>query len=200
MTLVQCDYRRHAQPILAIFNEAIVHSTALYDYKPRTTEKMVTWFENKRKGKFPVIGVENEAGELMGFASYGIFRAWPAYKYTVEHSVYVDGRFRGRGIGKRLLQEIVAAAQGQNYHVLVGCIDAANSTSIRLHEAAGFTYCGTIRCAPLVHEVRLAVGSVVHIPIRLLRRMVAAIRCPQALGWAGRRASWSCRTRRTCRP
>ena len=111
MTLVQCDYRRHAQPILAIFNEAIVHSTALYDYKPRTTEKMVTWFENKRKGKFPVIGVENEAGELMGFASYGIFRAWPAYKYTVEHSVYVDGRFRGRGIGKRLLQEIVAAAQ-----------------------------------------------------------------------------------------
>ena len=61
--------------------------------------------------------------------------------------MYVDARFRGRGIGKRLLKEIIAAAQGQNYHVLVGCIDAANSESIRLHEVAGFAYCGTIRQA-----------------------------------------------------
>jgi L-amino acid N-acyltransferase len=147
MIIVQCDYQRHAKPILSIFNEAIAHSTALYDYKPRTMETMVAWFDNKRKGNYPVIGVESDAGELMGFASYGTFRAWPAYKYTVEHSVYVDARFRGRGIGKRLLKEIIAAAQGQNYHVLVGCIDAANSDSIRLHEAAGFVYCGTIKQA-----------------------------------------------------
>jgi L-amino acid N-acyltransferase len=147
MTIVQCDSRRHAQPILAIFNEAIAHSTTLYDYKPRTTEMMAEWFEAKRKGKYPVIGAESEAGELMGFASYGAFRVWPAYKYTVEHSVYVDKRFRGRGIGKRLLREIIATAQGQNYHVLVGCIDAANAVSVRLHETAGFAYCGTIRQA-----------------------------------------------------
>lgn len=145
MTIVQCEYERHAQPILAIFNEAIAHSTALYDYKPRTIQMMASWFEAKRKGKYPVIGVERDSRELMGFASYGSFRAWPAYKYTVEHSVYVDPRFRGRGIGKRLLKEIIAAALGQNYHVLVGCIDAANSASVRLHETAGFAYCGTIR-------------------------------------------------------
>jgi L-amino acid N-acyltransferase len=147
MKIVRCDYQRHAKPILAIFNEAIAHSTALYDYKPRTLEMMAAWFETKRKGEYPVIGVQDEVGDLLGFASYGSFRAWPAYKYTVEHSVYVDERFRGQGIGTRLLKETIAAAQGQNYHVLVGCIDGANVASVRLHEAAGFTYCGRVRQA-----------------------------------------------------
>jgi L-amino acid N-acyltransferase YncA len=147
MTIIQCDYQRHAPPILAIFNDAIANTTVLYEYKPRTMEMMAGWFEAKKKGNFPVIGVEGESGELMGFASYGTFRAWPAYKYTVEHSVYVDARFRGRGIGKQLLKEIIAAAQTQNYHTLVGVIDASNLVSVRLHEAYGFTCCGTIRQA-----------------------------------------------------
>jgi L-amino acid N-acyltransferase len=147
MRVVQCEPKRHAEPILAIFNDAIVNSTALYDYKPRTIGMMAAWFEVKSKGKFPVIGIEKDSGELLGFASYGTFRAWPAYKYSVEHSVYVDSRFRGQGIGKRLLKEIIAAAQEQNYHILVGAIDSSNAVSIGLHEALGFTHCGTIRQA-----------------------------------------------------
>jgi len=147
MNIVTCESARHSAPILAIFNDAIANSTALYDYKPRTPESMTAWFDVKAKGRFPVIGVENEAGELMGFASYGAFRAWPAYKYTIEHSIYVDARFRGRGLGRRLLKEIVAAAQGQDYHVMVGGIDAANAVSIRLHESMGFNHCGTVRHA-----------------------------------------------------
>jgi L-amino acid N-acyltransferase len=147
MRVVPCEPSRHAEAILGIFNEAIINSTVLYDYKPRTMEMMTGWFEAKSKGKFPVIGVENDSGELMGFGSYGTFRAWPAYKYSVEHSVYVDARFRRQGIGKRLLQEVIAAAQGQDYHLLVGVIDASNSVSIQLHEALGFIHCGTIRQA-----------------------------------------------------
>ncbi len=147
MHVIQCRPDRHSDAILAIFNDAIVNSTALYDYKPRTKETMAAWFETKAKGKFPVIGIESDSGELLGFGSYGTFRAFPAYKYTVEHSVYVDGRFRGQGIGKRLLQEVIAAAQKQDYHVLVGVIDTANIVSIRLHESVGFTECGTIRHA-----------------------------------------------------
>jgi len=147
MRIIQCDPQRHADAILAIFNDAILNSTALYDYKSRTKEMMAAWFETKAKGKYPVIGIENDSGELMGFGSYGTFRAFPAYQYTVEHSVYVDARFRGQGIGKRLLREIITAAQQQDYHVLVGAIDASNSVSIRLHEALGFTPCGTIRQA-----------------------------------------------------
>lgn len=147
MKVVQCDPKRHAEAILAIFNDAIVNSTALYDYKPRTAEMMGAWFDNKAKGKFPVIGIENDTGELMAFGSYGTFRAWPAYKYSVEHSVYVDVRFRGRGLGKQVLREVIAAAKAQGYHVLVGVIDSTNSVSIRLHEALGFSHAGTIRQA-----------------------------------------------------
>src|ERR1044072_751580 len=143
MRIVPCEQNRHAEQILAIFNDAILNSTALYDYKPRTIEMMTAWFDAKSKGNFPVIGIENDSGDLMGFGSYGTFRAWPAYKYSVEHSVYVDARFRGQGVGKRLLQELITAAQAQNYHLLVGGIDAANSVSIRLHESLGFVHCGT---------------------------------------------------------
>ena len=147
MRVIHCEQSRHAEAILAIFNEAIVNSTALYDYKPRTIEMMAAWFDTKAKGKYPVIGIESDSGELMGFGSYGTFRAWPAYKYSVEHSVYVDVRFRGQGVGKRVLQEVIAAAQGQGYHILVGGIDATNSVSIHLHERLGFSHCGTIRQA-----------------------------------------------------
>jgi phosphinothricin acetyltransferase len=147
MRVIQCDPKRHAEPILAIFNDAIINSTALYDYKPRTMEMMAGWFDFKAKGKFPVIGIENGGGELMGFGSYGTFRAFPAYKYTVEHSVYVDARFRRKGIGKRLVQEVIVAAERQGYHILVGVIDAENAVSIGLHERLGFKHCGTIRQA-----------------------------------------------------
>lgn len=122
-------------------------STALYDYRPRTAESMNLWFDVKEKGRFPVIGVEAEDGALAGFASYGTFRAHPAYKYTIEHSVYVDRRHRGRGIGRFLLTEIIAEAKRQEYHTMIGVIDAQNAVSIALHRALGFEPAGTIRQA-----------------------------------------------------
>src|ERR1051325_5474990 len=145
MQLVDCTYSSHAAAMLDILNEVIRNSTAIYEYHPRPPDSMIEWFKAKEAGRFPVIGAVNERRQLMGFASYGTFRAWPAYKYSVEHSVYVDARFREQGIGKALLRELVAAARQQDYHVLIGGIDAANSVSIRLHESLGFVHCGTIR-------------------------------------------------------
>jgi L-amino acid N-acyltransferase YncA len=147
MTLIDCTEARHARAILDIFNEAIVSSTALYDYKPRPPESMVAWFATKRSNGFPVIGLEDEAGTLLGFASYGTFRAWPAYKYSVEHSIYVHKDHRGKGLGRTLLGAIVEAAQARNVHTLIGGIDATNAGSIALHESLGFTHAGTIRQA-----------------------------------------------------
>lgn len=147
MQWVDCTDEQHGEAILAIFNEAIVHSTALYDYEPRTRAQMTSWFEAKRAGGFPVIGLESDTGELMGFASYGTFRAWPAYKYTVEHSVYVHPAHRGKGLGPQLMQALIRTAQDQGKHVLVGVIDASNAVSIRLHQALGFTHAGTVRQA-----------------------------------------------------
>jgi L-amino acid N-acyltransferase len=144
MNIIRCD-ERYAEPILAIFNDAIANTTALYDYRPWTSETMRTWFETKRGGNYPIIGVVNDAGQLLGFGSYGVFRVRPAYKYTVELSLYVDARFRGRGVGKILMREVIAAAEAQDYHVLMGVVDSQNAVSIALHKKFGFEHCGTIR-------------------------------------------------------
>jgi phosphinothricin acetyltransferase len=147
MRLVDCTEADHAGPILEILNDAIVTSTALYDYKPRPPEAMEAWFATKRQGGFPVIGAVDEAGQLLGFASWGTFRAFPAYKYTVEHSVYVHREHRGQGLGAMLLQRIVELAREREVHVLVGGIDAANAASIELHRRLGFEHAGTVRQA-----------------------------------------------------
>ena len=146
MQLVACTLEEHGDAILEILNEAIVNSTALYDYKPRAPEAMVGWFKAKASARFPVIGALAE-GQLAGFASYGTFRAWPAYKYTVEHSVYVHRDHRGKGIGATLMKKLIDAAREQEYHVMVGGIDTANRTSIAMHEKLGFTHAGTVRHA-----------------------------------------------------
>jgi len=148
MHLVPCTEEAHAGRILAILNDAIATSTALYDYKPRMADSMVAWFAAKRANGFPVIGAVDEAsGALMGFASYGSFRAFPAYKYTVEHSVYVDKAHRGAGLGRALMEAILDEAVARDVHVMVGAIDAANAGSIALHERLGFEHAGTVRQA-----------------------------------------------------
>jgi phosphinothricin acetyltransferase len=147
LNIIACEPARHSAAILQIFNDAIANSTALYDYQPRPAEAMTTWFDTKARGNYPVIGVEDEHGELMGFASYGAFRPHAAYKYTIEHSVYVDSRFRGQGVGRALLGAVILAAERQDYHVMVGGIDASNAISIKLHESLGFKSCGIVRHA-----------------------------------------------------
>ena len=128
-----------------IFNEAILYSTALFDYKPRTGDVMVKWYEEKQNGNYPVIGLFDHGNTLLGFATYGSFRARPAYKYTIEHSVYVRSDKRGLGIGTILLKEIINAAEVNDFHVMIGGIDASNLASIRLHEKEGFEFCGLIK-------------------------------------------------------
>ncbi|MET0661410.1 MAG: N-acetyltransferase family protein [Steroidobacteraceae bacterium] len=147
MRSVICSHEKHARSILDILNDAIEHSTALYDYKSRPFESMEGWFKTKANGYFPVVGVESENGELLGFGSYGTFRAWPAYKYTVEHSVYIHRDHRGRGLGTQILRQLITRAGEQGLHVLVGGIDAANESSIKLHEKLGFVHAGTIKQA-----------------------------------------------------
>ena len=147
MNIVTCNYERHAAAILAILNDAIVTSTALFDYEPRAPETMVEWFRAKKARQFAVLGAEGDDGELLGFASYGTFRAWPAYKYTIEHSVYVHRDHRRKGVARELMRRLIAEAEQQSYHVMVAGIDAANSASIALHEQLGFARCGVIHHA-----------------------------------------------------
>lgn len=144
MQILPCSLERHSTAILDILNDAIAHTTAIYDYHPRTPASMQAWFAAKEKDSYPVIGIE-EAGRLLGFASYGSFRAWPAYRYTVESSVYVAEEARGRGCGRKLMEELIRLARIQDMHTLVACIDMQNTASIRLHEKLGFSNSGVLR-------------------------------------------------------
>ncbi len=143
MELIHCDESR-LETIRAIFNHAIVHSTALYDYQPRSPEQIRAWFARRKEQGRPVLGVVGKAGRLLGFGSYGTFRNFPAYKYTVEHSLYVVADARRQGAGRMLLEALVANARQQDVHAMVGAIDADNAASIALHETLGFRHLGTL--------------------------------------------------------
>ena len=132
------------QVILDIINYNILNSTALYDYNVRSYEQQKTILEDKINKGFPVIVAELD-GVVAGFGMYSEFRFREAYKYTVEHSVYVNNDFHGKGIGKILLQELIVLAKKQGLHTMIGVIDAENQSSITFHEKFGFTTAGIIK-------------------------------------------------------
>jgi L-amino acid N-acyltransferase YncA len=133
--------------MLEMFNDAIINTTSVYDYKPRTMEFMADWYNSKLKGGYPLIGLFDIHDNLLGFGTYGSFRSRPAYKYSIEHSIYVRNDMRGRGYGKVLLKEIIAQAIRDDYHVIVGGIDSDNAISISFHEKMGFEFSGKIKHA-----------------------------------------------------
>ena len=125
------------QAMLAIYNDAIINTTAVYDYQPRTSDAQRQWFETKQAQRLPVfVAVDNAT--IIGFGSFGPFRPWPAYQFTVENSLYVDSAFQRKGAGTALLASLVTAAQTAGYHTMVAGIDATNEASLALHRKAGF--------------------------------------------------------------
>lgn len=132
------------QAILAIINHNILHSTALYDYTIRSYEQQKNILEEKIHKNFPVIVAELK-GNVVGFGMYSEFRFREAYKFTVEHSVYVNENFHGKGIGKQLLQELIVLARKQKLHTMIAVIDAENQSSVEFHEKFGFVTAGIVK-------------------------------------------------------
>lgn len=132
--------------ILEIFNEALVNTTAVYSYKPATYEEQVQWYHHKLEDSFPVfVGLVDD--QIVAYASYGSFRSRPAYKYTIESSVYVDHRHRNHGYGKQLLLKLIEQAELEGYATMIAGIDSSNEPSIGLHKTCGFLHVGTIKKA-----------------------------------------------------
>ncbi len=129
--------------ILEIYNDAILNTTAIYAYKIQTLEERKQWYEKKKQDGYPVLVFE-ENDKVIGFATFGPFREWPAYKYTIEHSIYVHKDYRNQGIATKLMKEIIKIADEREYATLVAGIDAANEGSIKMHEKIGFKHSGTV--------------------------------------------------------
>ena len=123
--------------ILAIYNDVILHTTAVYDYEPHTLEMRQQWFKTKQEQGLPVFVATADA-RVVGLSSIGPFRAWAGYKYSVENSVYVAEDFRGKGIGKLLIPPLIETGKQLQLHTIIAGIDATNEASLKLHEYFGF--------------------------------------------------------------
>jgi len=130
--------------ILAITNQAILHTTALWTITQATLETRADWMRGRRDGGFPVIVAERD-GTVGGFASFGPFRPHDGYLHSVEHSLYVDPAMQRRGLGGAMLAELIRRGHAMGKHAMIGGIEANNAASIRLHEALGFEVAGTLR-------------------------------------------------------
>lgn len=124
--------------MLEIYNDIIIHTTAVWDYNPHTMEMRQIWFNTKKEQGFPVF-VAEENNKIVGFSTIGPFRTWAGYRFTVENSVYVANDCRGRGVGKLLLSPLIDAAKKLQLHSIIAGIDADNIVSIELHKKFGFT-------------------------------------------------------------
>src|SRR2546428_3709420 len=124
--------------ILTIYNDAIINTTAVYNYTPHTLAMRKEWFDQKMADGFPVFVAESN-NEVIGFSTFGLFRAWAAYKYTIESSVYISPEHRNKGVGKLLIPPLLEQARIMQLHTLVAGIDASNIASIKLHEHFGFS-------------------------------------------------------------
>nr|WP_305989766.1 GNAT family N-acetyltransferase [Roseibium sp. MMSF_3544] len=130
--------------ILALYNHAVRETTAAWTRKEETLDDRLTWFEARQQKGLPVLVAVDDEGNVAGFASYGPFRAKEGYRFTVEHTVYVDPLRHRQGVGRTLMTRLIQIAESNGVHVLVGGIDADNLASIRLHEALGFNVSGRL--------------------------------------------------------
>lgn len=133
-----------AEAIRAIYNDAVLNTTAVFDYTAREPQAQRDWLQMKAGQNLPVL-VAEESGIVLGYASYGPFRPWPAYLYTVENAIYIAPQCRGKGIGAQLLSPLLQIAKDRGLRTMIAGITADNAASLRLHEKLGYTQAGVIR-------------------------------------------------------
>lgn len=130
--------------VLEIVNYEIANTTAIWDYEIRSISQQEAIFYEKQEKGWPLI-VALKENKVVGFGTYGTFRAKTGYRFTVEHSVYVHKDFHGNGIGSTLLKALIEIAKTQNLHTMIGVIDSENHGSIAFHHKLGFETVGHIK-------------------------------------------------------
>ena len=155
--------------IMAIYNDAVEHTTAIWNDTKVDLNNRANWLADRQRAGYPVLVAVNDGGDVLGYASFGDWRAFDGYRHTVEHSVYVRADQRGAGIGKALMLALIQRAQNIGKHVMVAGIEAGNIGSIRLHEKLGFEQVG------LLQEVGMKFGGwldLVFLQLKLDQRQV----------------------------
>lgn len=133
-----------AEGIMAIYNDAVAHTTAIWNERLVDAANRAAWIADRQSRGHPVLVMVDDAGEVIGYASFGDWRAFDGYRHTVEHSVYVRADRRGGGGGEALMIALIERARAIGKHVMVAGIEAGNAGSIRLHEKLGFVSVGLL--------------------------------------------------------
>lgn len=133
-----------AEPISAIYNHAVLTSTVTFDLVARTVDEQRAWID-QHAGAHPAIVAVDDRGEVLGFGSLSAYRHRPAYRTTVEDSIYVAEAHRGGGVGTALLRALVEAATVRGFHTVVARIADHNEASIAVHQRVGFVEVGVER-------------------------------------------------------
>lgn len=137
----------HLSGITAIFNHAVRETFSIWSETETTVEIRRQWMDLRRAAGFPVLVAIDDAAprEVLAYGSFGVFRDFPGYVRTVEHSVYVSPTAQRRGIGRMILSELIERARAKGMEAMVGGIDSSNAASIALHEQAGFEVQGNLK-------------------------------------------------------
>jgi L-amino acid N-acyltransferase len=141
---------RDAAVIASIYNTEVAEPAVTFDLVARSLDEQRAWIDRHRGAHPALVAVADEPGEpggerILGFASLSAFRDRPAYATSVEDSVYVDRAVRGRGVGGRLLADLLTAARDNGFHAVLARIVDRNEASIRLHTSRGFELVGVER-------------------------------------------------------
>lgn len=136
---------RDLEAITSIYNDAVQHSTAIWNERLVDVEDRAAWLADRTAAGHPVLVAVDDEDEALGYATFDDWRAWDGYRHTVEHSVYVRAGQRRGGVGELLMRALMERAEANGKHMMVAAIEASNQGSIRLHEKLGFTMVGTLR-------------------------------------------------------
>lgn len=132
-----------AAGICTIYNDAVRNTTAIWNEQEVDAANRVAWLQaRQQQAGYPVLVAVDDASMVLGYASFGDWRAFDGYRHTVEHSVYVHPDARGRGIARLLMRELIERARTLDKHVMVAAIEAGNQPSIALHAQLGFVHVG----------------------------------------------------------
>lgn len=131
--------------ILAIYNDAVLHTTAIWNETTVDAANRAAWLADRQRAGYPVLVAAGPDGGVLGYASFGDWRPFDGYRHTVEHSVYVRADRRGEGLGAALMRALIVRARALGKHAMVAGIDAGNAGSIRLHRKLGFEEVGLLR-------------------------------------------------------
>lgn len=131
-----------AEGIMTIYNDAVARTTAIWNEVLVDAANRRQWIADRQASGFPVLTAVDDEDRVLGYASFGPWRAFDGYRHTVEHSVYVHADQRGRGVGQALMLALMARARAQGKHVMVAAIEAGNTGSIALHRKLGFEQTG----------------------------------------------------------